>query len=156
WWKRMLTDPDFWQAWIDRYQELREGPLRKEHIMHVAEQMFDQLREAQPRERTRWRHYPRSGIQSTNGYTFDFGPREYDSELRFMRQWFTDRLTFIDTNLLSRPIFEPEVPGEPNVSVSHAGGEVSGKFLLKISATPGSTIYYTLDGTDPRATGGPT
>jgi len=40
--------------------------------------------------------------------------------------------------------------------VSQAGGDVPGKFLLKISATPGSTIYYTLDGTDPRATGGPT
>jgi hypothetical protein len=112
--------------------------------------MFDQVREAEPRERIRWRRYPRSGVQSLNGYTFDFGPREYDSELRFLRQWFSDRLTFIDTNLLSRPIFEPDVP------VSHPGGEVPGKFLLKISAAPGSTIYYTLDGTDPRATGGST
>ena len=33
---------------------------------------------------------------------------------------------------------------------------MAGRFLLKISAAPGSTIYYTLDGTDPRATGGPT
>jgi len=144
WWKRMFTDPDFWQAWIDRYQELREGPLRREHIMELAERMFDEVREAEPRERTRWRRYPRSGIQSTNGYTFDFGPREYDSELRFKRQWFSDRLTFIDTNLLSRPVF------------GQAGGEVAGGFALKISADPGSTIYYTLDGTDPRATGGPT
>jgi hypothetical protein len=40
--------------------------------------------------------------------------------------------------------------------LSHAGGDVQGKFLLKISADPGSTIYYTLDGSDPRATGGPT
>ena len=88
----------------------REPPLSSKHIMQVAEGMFDQLREAEPRERTRWRHYPRSGVQSLNGYTFDFGPREYDSELRFKRQWFNDRLTFIDTNLLSRPIFEPDVP----------------------------------------------
>ena len=144
WWKRMFTDPDFWQAWIDRYQELREGPLRKEHIMEVVEGMFDELREAEPRERTRWRRYPRSGVQSTNGYTFDFGQREYDSELRFKRQWFSERLSFIDTNLLPRPVF------------SHAGGELPGRFVLKISAAAGSTIYYTLDGTDPRATGGPT
>ena len=101
-------------------------------------------KEAEPRERTRWRRYPRSGVQSTNGYTFDFGRREYDSELRFKRQWFSDRLSFIDTNLLSRPVF------------SHAGGEVPGRLVLKISAAPGSSIYYTLDGTDPRATGGPT
>jgi hypothetical protein len=144
WWKRVFTDPDFWQAWIDRYQEFREGPLRTEHIMEVVEGKFDELREAEPRERARWRRYPRSGVQSTNGYTFDFGRREYDSELRFKRQWFSDRLTFIDTNLLSRPV------------LSHAGGDVPGRFTLKISAAPGSTIYYTLDGTDPRAVGGPT
>jgi hypothetical protein len=144
WWKRMFTDPDFWQAWIDRYQEIREGPLSTEHIREVVEGMFDELREAEPRERTRWRRYPRSGVQSQNGYTFDFGRREYDSELRFKRQWFSDRLSFIDGNLLPRPVF------------SHPGGEVPGSFLLKISAAAGSTIYYTLDGTDPRATGGPT
>jgi hypothetical protein len=143
WWKRMFTDPDFWQAWIDRYQDLREGPLRAEHIMKLAEAMFDELREAEPRERTRWRRYPRSGIQSQDGYTSDFGRREYDSELRFMRQWFSDRLSFIDENLLPRPVF------------SHPGGQVSGRFV-KISAALGSTIYYTLDGTDPRATGAPT
>ncbi len=144
WWKRMFTDPDFWQAWIDRYQELREGPLSTNQIMNVAEGMFDELREAEPRERTRWRRYPRSGVQTQIGYTFDFGPREHDSELRFLRQWFSDRLTFIDTNLLSQPV------------ISHAGAEVPGRFVLKISAALGSTIYYTLDGTDPRATGGPT
>jgi len=144
WWKRMFTDPDFWQAWIDRYQEFREGPLRTENIMEGIGRMFDELREAEPRERVRWRRYPRSGIQSLNGYTFDFGPREYDSELRFIRQWFSDRLSFIDTNLLSRPVF------------SHAGGEMPGRFTLTISAAPGSIIYYTLDGTDPRTTGAPT
>ena len=83
-------------------------------------------------------------FKSNNGYAFNFGPRENDSELRFKRQWFSDRLSFIDTNLLSRPVF------------SHAGGELPGRFVLKISAAAGSTIYYTLDGTDPRATGGPT
>jgi hypothetical protein len=144
WWKRMFTDPDFWQAWIDRYQEVREGPLSTQHIMEVVEGMFDGLREAEPRERTRWRRYPRSGVHSQNGYTFDFGRREYDSELRFKRQWFSDRLSFIDGNLLPRPVF------------SHPGGEVTGSFVLKISAAAGSTIYYTLDGTDPRATVGPT
>ena len=128
----------------DRYQELREGPLRTEHIMKVAQGMFDQLREAEPRERIRWRRYPRSGVRSQNGYTFDFGQREYDSELRFLRQWFSDRLSFIDGNLLPRPVF------------SHPGGEVSGRLVLNISAAAGSTIYYTLDGSDPRASGAPT
>ena len=47
-------------------------------------------------------------------------------------------------------------PGEPDVPVSQPGGKVPGRFTLKISAAPGSTIYYTLDGTDPRATGAPT
>jgi len=104
---------------------------------------FAEIREAEPRERIRRRRYPRSGVQGQDGYTFDFGRREYDSELRFIRQWFSDRLSFIDANLLPRPVF------------SHPGGEVSGR-SVEISAAAGSTIYYTLDGTDPRATGAPT
>jgi hypothetical protein len=144
WWKRMFIDPDFWQAWIDRYQELRAGPLSLEHIMKVAEGMFDALREAEPRERSRWRRYPRNGVHSQNGYSFDFGRREYDSELRFKRQWLSDRLSFLDGNLLARPTF------------SHPGGQVPGGVVLQLSAATGATIFYTLDGTDPRATGAPT
>ncbi len=144
WWKRMFTDPDFWQDWIDRYQELRAGPLGTERIVKTVEGFFNELREAEPRERIRWRNYPRNGVRTQNGYTFDFGRREYDSELRFLRQWLSDRLSFVDGNFLPRPSF------------SHAGGEVNGRSTLTISASAGSEIFYTLDGTDPRAAGGST
>ncbi len=144
WWKRMFTDPDFWQEWIDRYQAVREGPLSTEHILKIAEGLFNELREAEPRERLRWRRYPRSGVRTQNGYTFDFGRREYDSELRFLRQWISDRLTFMDGNFLARPV------------LSHPGGEVAPGLAFTLSATAGSDIYYTLDGTDPRAAGGST
>jgi hypothetical protein len=93
--------------------------------MKVVEPMFDELREAEPRERIRWRRYPRSGVQGQDGYTFDFGRREYDSELRFIGQWFSDRLSFIDANLLPRRVF------------SHPGGD---KRFVEISAPNGRRL----------------
>ena len=29
WWTRLFRDPDFWQKWIDRYQELRRSNSRE-------------------------------------------------------------------------------------------------------------------------------
>ena len=32
WWGQMFTDMDFWQKWIDRYEDLRTGLLSTNHI----------------------------------------------------------------------------------------------------------------------------
>jgi len=142
WWGRMFTDPDFWQGWIDAYQEYRQGPLSTNNIIARIDQFANELREAEPRERTRWNQLPRTGLQSRDGYSFDFGPREYDGELRYKREWFSDRVNYIDSQLLARPV------------LSLAGGDFPDGLTLIIAGPPDSTIYYTLDGTDPRATGG--
>ena len=62
-----------------------------------------------------------------------------------LRNWVTDRNANVLSQLLlpyvSRPLFNQD------------GGEVVSGFELTM-ATPGGQIYYTLDGTDPRAPGG--
>jgi hypothetical protein len=59
-----------------------------------------------------------------------------------MKRWYSNRLDFIDTNFLAKPVLSlPE-------------GPVAGGTILSLTALPGSTIFYTLDGTDPRARGG--
>ena len=62
-----------------------------------------------------------------------------------MKSWLSNRVNFIDTNFLNPP------------SLSSPGGLVSTGLSLSIadnSGKAGTTIYYTLDGTDPRASGG--
>lgn len=55
-----------------------------------------------------------------------------------MKEWHSQRTRFIDEQL-TRP---PEL--------SSQGGQVKPGFTLTLSGPPGATIYYTLDGSDPR------
>ena len=151
WYHRMFTDPDFWQRYIDRYQELRADLWSTNYIFALVDSMADQVRSAQPREVARWQGSgpsdtsPRNGVVSANGYTYDFGALgTYQGEIDFLKHWLADRLDFMDTNFLARPL------------LSRAGGAVSNGFTLSITgpAEVGSTVYFTLDGTDPRAPGG--
>jgi hypothetical protein len=151
WYHRMFTDPDFWQRYIDRYQELRHDLWSTNHIFAVVDTFADQLRAAQPREVARWQGSgasdtsPRTGVVTANGYSYDFGGGgDFQSEIDFLKHWLADRLDFMDTNFLDRPVF------------SSAGGAISNGFTLSLSdpSKPGSTIYYTRDGSDPRLAGG--
>jgi len=131
WWGRLFQDPDFWQAYVDRYQELREGAFSLENLYALVDELTSQVREAQQREVVRWsRHRPRGG--------------SYDAEIRMLKDWLADRVNFMDTNFLDRP------------ALSAPGGVVPEGFRVVITpaAKWGTRIYYTLDGTDPRLPGG--
>ena len=156
WYSRMFTDPNFWQAWIDRYQDFRKTAISDANITHIIDTFADEVRNAQPRELARWagnqgaNTAPRSGTITATGngirhnwtHTFD---GTYQGEVDFLKRWWLARMNFIDTNLLNSPMLSRQ-PGQVN-----AGDSV----LISAPGTPsGTTIYYTTDGTDPRASGG--
>ena len=148
WWQRLFADPDFWQAWIDRWTDLRRDVLSTNHIFAVVDSLTNQLSQAQPREASRWGSTdnvsPRSGTLSANGYAYAF-PGTYAGEIAFLKRWLADRVDFIDTNFLRAPVF------------SSSGGVISPGFSLVITSSTiesNTTTYYTLDGTDPRLPGG--
>ena len=143
WWGRMFTDIDFWQKWIDRYEDLRTGVLSTNHIYADIDALVAQVRQEEPREIARWPGFttPRSGIVSISGYSYNF-PGTYQGEVDFLKQWYHDRLQFMDTNLLAKPVF------------SSNGGPISPGSTLTINGPAGATIYYCADGSDPRLPGG--
>src|SRR3989442_7171033 len=57
-----------------------------------------------------------------------------------MKNWLASRVNFIDTNFLAKPV--------------SSYGTIPPGFPLAMAGPPGATIYYTLDGTDPRLSGG--
>ena len=77
WWQQLFTDPDFWQAWIDRWTDLRRGMLSNSHVFAAVDTLSAQVRKARPRELQRWNGTgssttPRSGTVSGNGYSYTF------------------------------------------------------------------------------------
>jgi hypothetical protein len=55
-----------------------------------------------------------------------------------MKKWLSQRMDFIDQQLVQPPRF------------SQAGGQVAAGFQLTLTGSANATIYYTLDGSDPR------
>jgi len=150
WYSRLFQRPDFWQRWIDRYQMLRDAQFSTNHIFAIIDQLAGELQEAEPRDLERWRHAgpsdpsPRSGTVSVPGYSHTF-PGTYQGEIDFMKQWLAEHMHFIDTNLLARPrVSRPSGYVPPGTQIQ----------LEDVSNEPGTILYYTLDGTDPRAPGG--
>lgn len=127
WWDRMFRDLEFYQQYIDRYEELRLTHFGNTNMFRLVDELAGQVRQAQPREFRRWKVSSRGG---------------YEGEVRDLKKWLTNRLDFIDGQFVRPPAMTFLLSG-----VSR-GVEVS--FDMRTNAT----IYYTLDGTDPRAVGG--
>ncbi|HEY5914024.1 MAG TPA: lamin tail domain-containing protein [Verrucomicrobiae bacterium] len=147
WYGKMFNDPDFWQKWIDRYQELRRSVYSLTNLYARIDGFANQLRQSTSRSYARWSDTsPRAGAYSGDGFTYTFpSPGTWDGEVNFLKAWYSNRVDFIDGNFLNPPVF------------SNNGGPVSPGFVLTITAPTreaNSTIYYTLDGTDPRLPGG--
>lgn len=149
WYARLFQDPDFWQKWIDRWQELRAGPWASNNLFAIVDTLGAQVLPAHAREMARWGGNgnsdtrPRTGtIMSPNGDYTNVFSGTYQGELDFQKRWLGDRVRFIDTQFLARPGF------------AQPGGLVPSGTLLALNdltGKPGTKIYYTLDGTDPRA-----
>lgn len=75
----------------------------------------------------------------------NYAPRYggFSGEIAEMKSWFQNRMNWMDGEFLSPPAFNP------------ASSTVSLNSSVSLSSTSGAgTIYYTLDGSDPRDPGG--
>lgn len=126
WWSKIFTDRDFWQMWVDRWQDLRQNFFSRPHINQLIDKLTDELREAQPRETRKWR------IPLRGGGT-------YQGEIDHMKNWLSNRIDFIDRQMAQPPV------------LSRASGRIAAGTMIELQAAAGSTIFYTLDGSDPRA-----
>ena len=151
WYGKMFKDPDFWQRWIDRYQELRTTVYSSSNLTALIERLADEVAEATPREYSRWAGQgnsdtrPNRGSVTGDGWNYVFpNPGTWPGEVQFIKTWFTNRVTFIDTNFLDRP------------TASQPGGPIAlgGTIAIEPAHKNGSYLVYTLDGTDPRLPGG--
>lgn len=145
WYRRLFRDPDFWQAWIDRWQELRRGPFQTTNLFALVDEFANAISPVHYRQVQRWPgSAPRTGWVTAAGYAHNF-PGTYAGEVAFLKRWLTDRLQFIDTNFLAAPELDRPAGSVPAGTVVH---------LRTATTKAGTTTYYTLDGSDPRLPGG--
>ncbi|HEX5043853.1 MAG TPA: CotH kinase family protein [Candidatus Polarisedimenticolaceae bacterium] len=135
WWPRLFEDPEFRLRYADRWFAFRRGPLRTEALLGDIDGAAALLDEAQARNYARW------PILGTYVWPNWFIGTTYASEIDWMKQWLAERLLWIDGQFPAPPLF------------NHAPGEVPTGFALTVTAASG-TVYYTLDGSDPRLPGG--
>ncbi|MBI9016778.1 MAG: lamin tail domain-containing protein [Phycisphaerae bacterium] len=124
WYGRLFEDIDYMQKRIDRWQELRKNEFSIDNLYAIIDSMATEIGNAQVRNFDRWP---------------DVYPRfdSWQGEVDYLKQWLADRVQWIDSNYIDQPVF---VRDENSIAI--ANPNLSG------------TIYYTLDGSDPRLPGG--
>jgi hypothetical protein len=135
WFRRLRLDPDFVQRVTDRWAELRRTIFKPEALIQEIDEFADQLQEAQARNYQRWSILGQH--VNPNYYVGD----SFADEVNWMKSWIQERIAWIDGQFIPAPRITR------NSSSSGAEGKVS----LEGAA---GTIYFTLDGSDPRAVGG--
>jgi len=126
WWDQLFEDVNFWQKYIDRWFELRNGPFSTAGLNATIDAMADEIREAQGRNTARW-----------SGYAPRFGG--FQGEIDHLQQWLQTRCIWVDSQFVLPPqVLPPE-------------GYIQAADMVTIAnPNAGGTIYYTLDGSDPR------
>jgi len=135
WFRRLFEDSDFGQRYVDRWGQLRTNQFVVSKLHARIDELADLLSEAQARNFQRWR------IMGRSVYPNNYTGHSYRDEVKYMKQWIEKRVEWIDQQFLAAP----------SVSVEPATGDSGSSLSLR---APMGKIYYTTDGTDPRAPGG--
>ena len=124
WYSRFFEDPDFVREYIDRWFELRRGPLADENMNAIIDRQAAQIPEAL---------VPNQGLSVSS----------WNSRLVAMKSWLSQRANWIDQQYYASPVF--------NSLGGNVGSEFS--LTISNSNRIPATIYYTTDGSDPTSTG---
>ncbi|MGK0190687.1 MAG: hypothetical protein ACI9R3_006517, partial [Verrucomicrobiales bacterium] len=140
------SNPDIMQRWVDRWFDLRQSVLSIDNINATVNKLADPLNVAsgpdpdlpspQSRNFDRW-----GNAVSPNGGIFGEGDRGWTGEITHMKGWLKARAEWIDDQFPEQPAFSTQ------------GGSVPVGTTLAFSFREG-IVYYTTDGSDPRASGG--
>jgi hypothetical protein len=131
WFRRLFEDPDFGQRYVDRWGQLRTTVFSVTNLLSRVDGLVAELGEARVRNFQRWPILGRKIWPNT------FVGRTYEDEIEYLKDFTRNRLAWIDKQFVSAPVASRKHNGEP-VQLSAGAGE----------------IYFSLDGTDPRAPGG--
>jgi len=132
--RRLFEDPDFAQRYVDRWTEMRANVFATSNVLGRVDRIAAQLEEGQRRNFVRW---PILGEEIKPNY---FVGTNYTAEITWMKDWIAGRLDWMERQFVAAP-------------AARVNGSTPQR-QLEFAPVAGAKIYYTLDGTDPRAPGG--
>lgn len=95
WFERMLTDPEFVDAVVAKYRELRTGVLSDERLLSTLDSLHAQLGDAVERNDAVWSHYGQeSGLRGSSRKYAD-----YDAAMLQLKDCITKRTAWLDENI---------------------------------------------------------
>lgn len=130
--RRLFEDRDFGQRYVDRLGELRATVFSNSNLMARIDALVAELGGAIGRNFERW------PILSRRIWPNTFLGQNYEDEINYMKDFIRRRMAWIDQQFVATP----------SLSRQKGSGD---SFVLQANT---GKIYYTLDGTDPRAPGG--
>lgn len=134
------THPDVFQEVIDRWYNLRDDQFSQTNMEAIIDSMAAEIEESQARSFARWTgRNPGSGISGQN--FSEPGTSGWPQEISHLKGWLEARSEWIDEQFFLPP------------TLNHPGGVVATGFELTMTSADAG-IYYSLDGSDPRAPGG--
>lgn len=136
-------DSDFFIAFADRVEChcFNDGALTQNQTQQRIDELTNEMQLSIVADAARW------GISSEGHY-----PYVWSNQINQVKQNFLPSRTSILVNQLKNRNFYPTTNA---VGFNQYGGAVASNFQLVLSNTNnGGQIYYTLDGTDPRNSGG--
>jgi hypothetical protein len=129
--RRLFEDPDFGQRYVDRLAELRATVFSHSNLTARIDGLIAELGGAVGRNFERW------PILGRHIWPNTFIGKTYDDEINYLKDFLRQRLDWIDRQFVAAPALTQNNSAD----------------VLTLTA-PFGKIYYTLDGTDPRAPGG--
>ncbi len=140
WLSQLRQDPDFYQKIIDRWGALRLNIFNATNLLARVDQITNYIWEAQTRDFIAW---PRLGTYvwpnpdgAVDGFDVDYvTPTTYDGIISQVQKFILCRYLWIDSQFVPAPTVSTN--GASATMAAHVG-----------------SVYYTLDGSDPRASGG--
>ena len=151
WWGDLFSDPNFWQAYVDRWQELRRGVFSDTNLVTTIDRISNIIDESQGRNFERWRiSRPRISSRYLN-HQLD---GTWQGEVNNMTRWLLDRVDFMDSNFApptAAKVDEATLIGASNIALTEGQ---SFTIVAEDQELANSMVYYTTDGTDPRTADG--
>ena len=176
---RLHQDPEFNDRYWNRWTALRRSHFAQDTLFNRIESVYRLLTEnstaaignaattatmaVQVPAARHFRRFPILGVNTnTSGQAGQVNRTTWRQEVDALKSWLAERLDWIDgagqptnTTTLAERLKPTDVIGVPSGQPAYGGSVPVGfQFRLHNPNPAGGTTYYTIDGADPRQTGG--